>query len=453
VIILENVEEFVTWGPIDKATNKPDPKRVGLTFKRFVGNLRGLGYEVEWRELVAADYGAPTTRKRFFLIARCDGLPIVWPEPTHAAPGWEGDLFDGPRQPWRTAAECIDWNLPCPSIFERQRPLAEATMRRIAAGIKRYVIECKEPFIVRCAHGDDGRRGRGGHPLSEPLPTQTATKDFALVTPYMIGIDHQGSGDGCNWPAGAPLRTITMENRHALVCPSLVGVGGRAGQSAPKGAGEPLSTVTAKGDRALIAAFLKRDFGKSVGREMDGPAPTITQNNHDSLVTAFLAKHYGGVVGHDVQRPIGTVTAIDHHSLVAAHLTKFYGTNVGADPREPMPTITGDGQHLAEVRAFLVKYYGSNVGSDLREPLHTVTTLDRFGLVTVAGVDYQIVDIGLRMLTPRELARAQGFPEDYILTGTKSSQVARIGNSVCPPLAEALVRANCVDSRTAEAVA
>ncbi|MEN9360624.1 MAG: hypothetical protein RL095_2159 [Verrucomicrobiota bacterium] len=336
VICLENVEEFLTWGPLGD-DGRPCKLRAGDTFRRFCSRLKRLGYVMEWKVLCAADYGAPTIRRRFFLIARCDGLPIVWPEPTHRDPRKLDDLFLGHLKPWRSAAECIDWSIPCPSIFERKRPLVDATCRRVAAGIMRYVVNNPEPFI--------------------------------------IAIDNQSSV-GAQWPSSLPLTTITCEARHALVC-------------------------------------------------------------------AFLAKHYTGVVGSDLAQPLGTVTTVDHHSLVAAHLTKFYGTSTGADVREPMPTVTASGQHIAEVRAFLVKYYGTGVAADLNEPLDTVTTKDRFGLVTVHGVDYQIVDIGLRMLTPRELARAQGFPDDYVLTGTATSQVARIGNSVPPPVAAAIIGANC----------
>jgi DNA (cytosine-5)-methyltransferase 1 len=415
IIMLENVEEFQDWGPL-LSDNRPDPSRKGLTFRRFVGTLRNLGYNVQWRELVAADYGAPTTRKRLFLIARCDGQPIVWPEPTHSAKPGEPDMFSPALHPWRTAAECIDWSLPCPSIFERRRPLAEATLRRIAMGLKRYVIEAKEPFIVCCNHSGDGFRGQS---LQEPMCTITAARDaHGLVIPQLVGIDNKSSGPSSVWPVDSPLRTITLENRFALA-----------------------------------SAFLKRDFGQSIGQPVDAPAPTATTSNHTSLVTAFLAKHYGGIVGHKPDRPIGTVTSIDHHSVCTAFLSKFYGTNIGSDLRQPLPTITANGQHIAEVRAFLIKYYGCGCGQKLTEPLDTVTTRDRFGLVTIHGIDYQIADIGLRMLTPRELMLAQGFPPSYILTGTKSQQVAMIGNSVCPPLAEALVRANYAEQRQEEATA
>ena len=356
IIALENVEEFVTWGPIGK-DGRPCPAGRGKEFRAFVNALRRLGYEVEWRELRASEYGAPTSRKRFFMLARCDGAPIVWPSPTHG-PG---------KKPVRTAAECIDWSLPCPSIFGRDRPLADATMRRIARGIKRYVLEAAEPFVVRI--GQTGG-GDGGKVMS--------IKD--------------------------PLSTVTSKAEHLLISPTLVqtGYGERKGQ-APRvpGLHKPLGTLVAGGQK-------------------------------HGLVAAFLAKHYTGVVGSDLREPAATITAVDHHSLVSAKLEA-----VGS-------------KGAKRVQAFLVKFYGQ--GGQLascKDPMHTIPTRDRLALVTVAGEDYEIVDIGMRMLQPRELARAQGFNDDYILEAPnlgkplpKHAQVRMIGNSVCPPMAEALVRAN-----------
>ena len=419
-IMLENVEEFQDYGPLDK-TGHPIKARKGEMFRRFVRALRRLGYKVEWRVLVAADYGAPTIRKRLYLVARCDGQPIVWPEPTHAK-NPEAGLFTTHLKRWRGAHECIDWSIPCPSIFERKKPLAENTLKRIAEGLRRYVIECADPFVVAYAHGtgapyivkpNHAYEWFRGQSLEQPLPTQTQENQFALVTPYLSGIDNKSSGAGAVWPAGEPLRTTTMENRFALVAPSLVqtGYGEREGQS----------------PRAL---------------DIEQPLGTVVATGKHALVSAFLAKHYGGVVGQDAGNPLGTVTAVDHHSLVAAHLEVMYSNSKGADLREPMPTVTAQAGHIAEVRAFLTKCYGTGNGSSLREPMGTVTSKDRMGLVVIHGLPYQIADIGLRMLQPRELARAQGFPDTYILTGTKTSQVARIGNSVCPDVAEALVSAN-----------
>lgn len=345
VIMMENVEEFANWGPL-LDDGKPCPIRRGATFRRWHRQLENLGYRVDMRELRACDYGSPTIRKRLFMVARCDDAEIVIPEATHG-PG----LLQ-----YRTAAECIDWSIPCPSIFERKRPLVEATMRRIANGIRKYVIEATDPFIV--------------------------------------GIDNQSNGDRDVWPGSEPLRTTTTENRFALVAPFFVPRYGERPTQEPR----------------CMAA--------------DAPMPTIVPTgNGATLCAAFLAKHFGGneTPGWPLDSPMSTVTAKDHHALVTAFLLKYYGTD--QDPR-------------------------------LREPLHTATTKARFGLVTVSGIDYQIVDIGMRMLQPRELFRAQGFPDRYIIDPeyggkplTKTAQVRMCGNSVCPQVAEALVNANVVNEQ------
>ncbi|MEX2964241.1 DNA cytosine methyltransferase [Microbulbifer sp. TYP-18] len=373
VIMLENVEEFQTWGPLDTA-GRPCKERRGQTFQQWRQQLIDLGYQVEHRELRACDYGAPTSRKRLFLIARCDGRPIVWPEPTHG----EGLI------PYRTAAECIDWSIPCPSIFERKRPLAENTLRRIARGIQRFVIDNPAPFIVRLGHTGWGR-------------------------------------DGMQYRLNEPLTTITSKQEHCLVAP-------------------------------YIQPYYGDKGGRARGRTMDQPLATQTTENRFALCAAFLAKHYGGNYtgpGCDLQQPISTVTATDHHALVTSHLLKLRNNCDGQDLREPMHTVTTGG-HFGEVRAFLVKYFGTAVGANLNDPLHTVTSKARFGLVTVHGEPYRIVDIGMRMLAPRELYRAQGFPEDYIIDAThegkplsKTAQTRMCGNSVSPAVARALVRANC----------
>lgn len=375
VICLENVEEFQDWGPLTE-DGRPCPERRGLTFRRWVAQLRNLGYAVEWRELRACDYGAPTIRKRLFVVARRDGEPIVWPEPTNG-PG---------LRPYRTAAECIDWAQPCPSIFERDRPLAEATLRRIAHGIRRFVLEAAEPYIVR--------------------------------------IGHSGHGDaGKVRPASAPLSTVTSKAEHCLAVPTLVqtGYGEREGQ-APRvpGLHKPLGTTVGGQKHALVAAFLSKAYGGN--NPLDGQA---------------------------MPRPLGTVTTQDHHHLVASHLVELRGTSSSAASSEPLHTVSAGGQHHAEVRALLLAYYGTDQAPRLDKPLPTATTRDRFGLVTVEGQAYVIADIGMRMLQPRELYRAQGFPEAYIIDRgadgrvlSKAAQVRMCGNSVCPPLAAALVRAN-----------
>lgn len=371
VIMLENVEEFQTWGPLDEH-GMPIKAKAGQTFLRWIAQLRALGYEVEHREMVAADYGTPTTRKRFFLIARCDGRPIIWPQPTHARRDKTAALG---LLPWRSAAECIDWSKPCPSIFERKRPLAEATMRRIARGLRKYVIEASEPFVVCCNHAGDHFRGQA---IGEPLRTITGSRDaVGVVVPHVSKF-----------------------------------FGGVVGS----GIISPLGTVTGIDHNALVSAFLQRfRFGQKEHVDPRDPAQTICAGgNHHAVLSAFLQKHYG----------------------TCAH---------GQDARDPMCTVTGQGGHISEVRAFLVKYYSSG-GQDqsCNSPMGTITAKARLGLVTVAGEDWQIIDIGLRMLEPAELLRAQfgRFASEYILTGTKADQVAAIGNSVCPELAESLVKAN-----------
>jgi DNA (cytosine-5)-methyltransferase 1 len=418
VICLENVEEFRTWGPI-AADGKPCPRRKGQTFNIWKSRLEALGYQVEHRELRACDYGAPTIRKRLFVVARRDGLPIVWPEPTHGP---------GRAHPWRTAAECIDWSLPCPSIFERARPLADATLRRIAKGIMRYVVDATEPFIVPLTHQGPDRV----YPATEALRTVTGANrgELALVAPFVstyYGDKRPGDVRGCG--LDDQIGTQTTENRHALV-----------------------------------AAFLAKHYGGVTGSGIAQPLGTVTCIDHHSLVTANLV-HMGhgeqsangaqrwshGV--RDIAAPLNTVTASGTPAgLVASHLVKLRNNCVGQNHREPLHTITGGAEHFAEVRAFLTKYYGTGGNSDLQEPLHTVTANDRMGLVTIKGEQYAIIDIGLRMLTPRELFRAQGFPEGYIIDRgadgrplTKTAQVRMCGNSVCPPVAAAIVRANYRD--------
>jgi len=391
VIMLENVEEFQTWGPllIDSEGNaRPDPAKKGRTFNSFINALRRQGYKVEWRELRACDYGTPTIRKRLFLIARRDGAPIVWPKPTHGDPA-SAEVKTGKLLPWPTAADIIDWSIPCPSIFERKRPLAENTLRRIAKGLERFVINAAEPFIVNTRNGE--REGQ---------------------QPRVRGIDQ-------------PLWTVTAQGSQGAIC-------------IPK-----------------LAPFITEHANASHQRNMSAAEPLRTicaqvKGGHFALVSAFLAKHYTGVVGAGLTQPLPTVTTVDHNALVTSHLVKLRGTCQHGQPvTEPMPTVTAGGLHIGEVRAFLLKYYGTDSTIPCSEPLHTVTTRDRFGLVTVRGEDYQIVDIGMRMLEPHELFAAQGFPADYVIDHdaagkkfTKTAQVARCGNAVCPPLAAALVRAN-----------
>jgi len=449
VIFLENVKEFEGWGPLTKA-GKPDKRFIGKTFRCWIRRIERLGYRVEHRMLDASLYGAPTRRRRLFIVARRDGKPIVWPEFSHG-PG---------RLPLRTAAECIDWSLHCPSIFERKRPLADKTQWRIAQGVKRFVLESPRPFIVKFrgdAHSSD---------INEPLPTITAgpkenpagaAHALGIATPVLVEMNHSNAPQ----PVDRPLGVVTSQhNRHNLVAPHLIAVNhgdgwkdGRAGRREYP-ADAPLGTVTAaRRSHAVVASTLvQTGYGERDGQlarvpGLDKPLGTLVNSRKHGLVSAFLAKHFGGVVGHELQREIGTITARDHHALAAAHLVKLRGECHGAGADEPVPTLTSGGTHIAEVCAFLLKYYGTaRAGQQIDMPLHTLEAKQRFGLVTVEGTDYQIVDIGMRMLEPHELLRAQfgRFASSYDLSiaKTKTAMVRLIGNSVCPEVAEAVVRSN-----------
>ena len=705
VIMLENVEEFKTWGPLlveADGSAKPDPAKKGKTFDSFIRQLRAHGYTVDYREMRGCDHDTPTIRKRFFLVARRDGIAIKWPEPTHGAPDSIG-VRAGKLLPYRTAAECIDFSLPCPSIFERDRPLAPATLRRIAKGIMRYVVDAADPFIVNTANSKTTGRAPNVWEAAEPLRTITSAPGFSVVAPTIVPVTHQGGDrtESIGEPfrtitgahrgekalgvatlvqvgygeregqapraldiekplgtvvgaaakhalieaelapfvmtnttghpgasADAPVPTITAAGNQALVSALLTGVGGRAGQSRPRGVDEPTATATSKADAALVTAVLVDAAHGEVSpggvkrwgagaHDVEAPLGTVTASGNKAVATAFLAKHYTGVVGSDLTDPIGTVTACDHHSLVtafltehanasnqrvmpadeplrticaqvkgghfsmvSAHITKFRtgatgspldeplhtvtaggqqarpgtgnamgivtanmepispqaalssqapveqqaaafhtmqewadrarsedasaiaahiqrdmgasvghaadaplgtvtaggggksalvtsnmiklrGTSTAAGTDEPLGTVSAGGQHHAEVRSFLLAYYGTDQSQGLADPLATVTSRDRFGLVTIHGQDYQIVDIGLRMLQPRELFRAQGFPDDYIIGDdpaqglklTKSAQVRMCGNSVCPPMAKALILANFAHEREIARVA
>lgn len=438
VIMLENVEEFKTWGPLNRG-HHPVKSKQGRTFDKFVRQLQDLGYEVQFRELVAADYGAPTMRKRFFMIARCDKKPIVWPEPTHAPADSEA-VKKGLLKPYVGAYTQIDFSRPCPSIFDTSeqikekygikavRPLAPKTMERIARGLKKFVLDNPEPFIVQCNHGGDRR------PLDtkEPLPTITGKHGYGIVEPYMIQIGQTGFTKDRSKNIQEPLSTIVSKNEHSLICPTLIQYHSETAQ------------------------------GKVRGQTIKDPIMTVDGSNRYGLVTSFLHKYYDGGykgAGESMENPLPTITAWDHNSVVTANLIQMNNHCDGKDIRQPLPTITAGDGHFGEVRAFLIKYYGQGTGQDIKEPLDTVTSRDRFGLVTIEGEDYQIVDIGLRMLEPRELYGCQGFPDDYIIdrdytgkTYPRTEQVKRCGNSVSPMIPNALVRANlrelCVGERT-----
>lgn len=562
VILMENVEEFVTWGPVGE-DGQPLDWLKGKTFDDWKRRLTRAGYRLQHRELRGCDYGAPTIRKRFFLIARRDGRPIRWPKPTHGDPR-SAAVRKGRLQPWRTAAECIDWSLPCPSIFDTGaqimaqhglravRPLKPNTLARIARGIHRYVLQAERPFIVNLANSKTTGRGPNVWPVTEPLRTITASNGHALVSPsitrfnggatgqdlrdplatvtanswikkpggaaplgllapYLASIAHGDSGGRREYPLSDPLGTVTVGGiQHALIAPHLMTM--RNSGKPFNGADELTHTITAGGaGLSLIAPVLT--YAQQGGGNRDPLAPHHTicasRKDQNSLIAASLIQTgYGERAGQkpralDVQAPLGTVVAGGvKHAPLAAFLAqqnndsrRAGGVNPGRSAKDPLSTICQTGSHQNAVAAFFAKYYGTGDGSRTDDPCHTVTVKDRFAHVqadltappfgpehqdkarqvaqllrdfglwdgrefvtlTIDGTEFVIIDVGMRMLTPRELFRAQGFPDDYVIEGTwresagdwafhpfpKDVQVSCCGNSVCPPLAEALVRANC----------
>lgn len=495
VIMLENVEEFRQWGPLD-ADNKPIKERRGEEFDLWVRRIRKQGYKVEWRELRACDYGEPTSRKRLFLIARRDGLPIVWPAPTHGKPG-SPDVVSGKLLPWRSAAECIDWTLPCPSIFDRKRPLKDATCRRIAAGVMRYVVNSARPFIVPVTNSS-WNPGRAWS-ADEPLRTITTAKggEMAAVAPSLLPVTHQG-GDRTH-AVDEPFRTITGAHRGeiALQSAAMLKLRNNCIGSHPE---QPIDVISTGGHHGVVAASLVSVDNTSTraSRSFDvaDPLRTVTASGggYAAVGATLIQTGYGERDGQapraiDAEQPLGTIVAGGgKHAAVAAFLAQHNTergnrANPGQPADKPVSTITGRGtqqqvvqttlieagelpadvmDRAVQVAAFLVKYYGSEIGQyqPVDQPLDTITVKPRFAVVTVTidAVTFVLVDIGMRMLEPRELARAQGFPESYILdpecwyrtdSGArkfgklpKTHQIAKIGNSVCPGLAEALARAN-----------
>ena len=443
VIMLENVEEFKTWGPLNRS-HRPIKEKQGVTFRKFVRQLEDLGYAVEFRELVAADYGAPTMRKRFFLIARCDGKPIIWPEPTHASADSEA-VKAGLLKPYVGAYTQLDFSLPCPSIFDTAeeikekygiravRPLAPKTMERIARGLKKFVIDNAEPFIIPIGYGERKGQEPRVHDIKNPLPTIVGSGKHYLCEPYMVQIGQTGFTADRSKDVREPLTTIVSKNEHCLV-------------------------------EVKTAPFMGTNTTNHPGGSCEDPIHTITTGNQQCLIIPTLIQYHGEtseneVRGQTIENPIMTIDGSNRYGLVTSFLSKFYGTSTGQNIKEPLHTITAGDGHFGEVRAFLIKYYGDATGQDIKNPLDTVTTKDRFGLVTIHGVDYQLVDIGLRMLEPKELYGCQGFPDDYIIdhdytgkTYPRSEQVRRCGNAVCPPIPAALVKANlpelCVAERT-----
>ena len=500
VIILENVEEFQTWGPVRRG--RPVKSKTGQTFRQWLGQLEALGYTVEWRELVAADYGAPTTRKRFFLIARSDGRPIVWPEPTHA-PADSPEARAGTKKTWRSAAEIIDWNLPTPSIFATKeeirerygvaavRPLARNTMRRVARGVDKFVIRSASPFLAIVNHAGEFR----GQGLAEPLQTITAKHGYGvaspvmapltmhnnqnavgtaitepvntitgtgagghqmLITPTLAAIGQTGGGDRCR-SMEEPTHTQVSKAEECVVCPAMIQYHTEQTERVRgQGVTDPIMTIDASNRYGLAAATLTKYYNGDHNQDAAAPLHTITTRDREGVTVANLSKFYGGVVGAAVSDPLPTVTAVDHNALQTAHMVKMKGTNLGGPVQEPVQTITASGTHHGLV---ITKVEKAAPGADLqrwpliREALNKYCDYhladNEVILFLIDGAWYFMADIGLRMLTPRELYRANGFPDDYKIdrdyTGReygKTKQVARCGNAVPPPFATALVRAN-----------
>ena len=541
VIMLENVPEFVTWGPVRKG--KPIKSKAGHTYEKWLSQLKALGYEVETRKICAADLGAPTIRTRFHLVARCDGKPIVFPERTHA-PRDSDEVRKGKLKPWRSAAEIIDFSQPCPSIFASKeeikeqyginaiRPLKENTLRRIARGLDKFVIKSAEPFIVPVGYGENKGQKPRIHDIKEPLSTVvSSTKQYMCdytMTQYFVECNHGGKRQAreledplntvtgkytggvaspvmtpfhmhnhsnavgtdarepfnivtcsgaqmvikpvatpyivCNNAGNAPhsieepVPTVTTGGRNILSAPVLIQY--HTEQSAKEVRGQkldkPIQTVDAANRYGVSAAWLTQYFsGDGHYHSVEKPLATITTMEREGITSAFLSKFFTGVDGAEIKDPTPTVTAVDHNSLILSHLAHFKGKDKGQHPAEPLMTITSK-ESFADMRTTIVKWDGqTDLGYwyEVRKMLNTYCGYniadDEILLLNIRGCWYFISDIGLRMLTPRELYDAMGFPHDYIIDKdvdgnpiTRADQVARCGNAVCPAVAEALVRAN-----------
>lgn len=516
VVTMENVEEWKDWGPLIETERglMPCPDRRGHTFKAWCKAIKRLGGRIEWRELRACDYGAPTIRKRLFLVVRFDGQAIVWPEPTHGDPKSE-DVIAGRKQPWRTAAEIIDWSLPCPSIFDTKeqiwekhrlravRPLADNTMARVARGMKRYVLDAERPFLVRTDMTSAFKRN-GVNDVDAPLNTIMTAGSFGVVAPNLMTMRNSGkpfngayepthtiTAGGAGLSVVAPVLTYAQQgggsrsveephhticasnkDQNAVIVPTLVGCGGRAGQSRPRGGDEPMATITAKADGCVAAAFIaqqnndsRRFGGVNPGRGADEPLSTVTASGaQQPPVMAFISRQFGTSTGHGADAPLGTVTADGggKSALVAPYLSAYYGVDQDTPMDEPVHTLTTKPRFGHIEAAVDAPPFTSDQEDRAREVAaflrsHGFWDEREFVTLEIAGMTFVIVDIGMRMLTPRELFNAQGFPPDYIIDGVwegegedrrfvefpKNVQVSCCGNSVSPPPYAAIVAANC----------
>jgi len=537
VIILENVEEFQTWGPVRKG--KPIKSKAGKTFQKWLSQLKALGYAVEFRELVAADYGAPTTRKRFVLVARCDGRPIVWPERTHA-PRDSKEVRSGKLPPWRSAAEILDWTLPMYSIFATKeeikekygvnvvRPLAENTLRRAIRGVDKFTIRSGDPFLIPTGYGERDGQAPRVHDIRQPVPTVVSRGKMNLVEPMLSPVTVTNTTNSVGAPADEPVHTVTTAGNQMLISANLVQcnhAGGdrvqepedpiptisshhafgmaaanliqyhteKADGGTPRAASptEPIQTIDASNRHGLISAQLTEYYGNGNPLEIREPMHTVTAHDREALLGVHLDKYFAGgykMPGNSPEDPLTTVTVEPRHGLYAAHIQKYFGGVTGAEARDPLPTVTAV-DHNAIAAAHVVEFKGQNVGQRAVDPLRTITAgggefavagtvirkyvpgtdvgrwpevrallnrhcgyalaEDEILLLPIGGALWYISDITMRMLTPRELYAAMGFPPDYIIdrdyTGEpypKTQQVARCGNAVCPPMAKAVVQAN-----------
>lgn len=412
VIILENVPEFVTWGPVRKG--KPVKSKSGQTFLKFISQLNDLGYKTEYRKLKACDYGAPTIRERFFLVARCDGKPIVFPEPTHGS--GKG------LKPYRTAAECIDWTIPCKSIFGRKHPLKPNTMRRIARGLDKFTIKAERPFIIPIGYGERQGQEPRVHSIDTPLSTVVSSCKQYAVSPHISKFYGGVTGTDIS----NPMPTVTAIDHNALTAAN------------------------------LIQYHSETSHSEVRGQALDMPVMTVDASPRYALTAAHIVKYYSGDNYSSANDPLHTITTKERNALVESHLCVLRRNEDCRFEELPLPTITSSGAHFAEIRTEIVKYNGgANLGNwaEIRELLNTycgyTMAEDEILLLEINGEKYFIYDIGMRMLEPKELYAAQGFPPDYIIdrdfegkSYSRKEQVARCGNAVPPPFAEALVRAN-----------
>lgn len=543
VLMMENVEEIQTWGPliyVQRGRDKvwvPDPAHSGETFTAFIGMLTtgvpadhpaleeachylhigkddprrhrlidGLGYKVEYRELVAADYGAPTTRKRFMLCGRCDGKPIVWPERTHA-PRSSELVKSGKCKPWRSAAEIIDWSLPSYSIFDTKeaikarygvnavRPLADNTMKRVICGVDKHSIKSLNPFLVTMGYGERKGQAPRVHDIHDPVGTVVAKDKWGVADPVVAPFTFSNTGGSVGSPANEPVHTIRSAGGQVLASASLMCIGQTGGGDRLRDVREPVPTVVSKQEACLLSANLIQYHTETTENartaDLHSPINTVDAANRYGLATAQLVEYYGNGQAVDVAEPLHTVTSHDRDALALVHIQKYFNggyKGCGDDAGAPLSTVTALPRH-GVCAAHVVEFKGQDLGQDVHRPLRTITaSAGEFGvcrtvlakvdgcrnlghwpkirallnkycgyamaedeiiLLIIGGIAYFIADILLRMLTPRELYNAMGFPEDYIIDRDhlgkpypKSKQVARCGNAVCPPMAEAMVRAN-----------